>query len=92
MMQGMRLKVTDNDPPAATSVTHTITFKWIGATKTLGAQAALKKVSELLASGNHVPVELFPEPQNPYDSCAIAFKDFVNDDWHTIGYVVREIT
>jgi hypothetical protein len=39
-----------------------------------------------------VPVELFPEPHNPYDSRAIAFKAFVHDDWHTIGYVVCEIT
>ena len=61
----------------------------IGATKTLEAQVALKKRSEFLASGNHVAVELFPEPQNLYDLRAIAF---VNDDWHTIGYVVREIS
>ena len=37
-----------------------------------------------------MPVDLFPELQNPYDSCAIAFKAFIND-WHTIGYVVREM-
>ena len=63
-MQGMRLKMTDNDPAAATPVTHKVTFKCIDATNTPEAQVALENVSELLASGHHVPVELFPEPQN----------------------------
>ena len=83
---------SDHEAVAATRGTHTVTFKCIGATKTPELQGALKTASELLASGNHVPVDLFPEPQNPYDSRAIAFKAFINDDWHTIGYVVREIT
>ena len=78
---------SDHEAVAATRGTHTVTFKCIGATKTPESQEALKTVSELLASGNHVPVDLFPEPQNPYDSRAIAFKAFINDDWHTIGYV-----
>ena len=58
---------TENDHE---EVTHTVTFKCIGATKTPESQVALKTISELLASGNHVPVDLFPEPQNPYDSRA----------------------
>ena len=84
---------TQTDEEAATvPITHTVTFKYIGATKTDESRETLKAVSELLASGNHVPVDLFPEPQNPYDSRAIAFKALVKDDWHTIGYIVREAT
>ena len=79
---------TENDHE---EVTHTVTFKCIGATKTPESQVALKTISELLASGNHVPVDLFPEPQNPYDSRTIVFKAMLNGDWHSIGYVVREI-
>ena len=81
-----------NEEAAAVPMTHTVTFKCIGATKTRELQIALKTVSDILASGNHVPVELFPERDNPYDSRAIAFKALIKDDWHTIGYVVREVT
>lgn len=35
---------------------------------------------------------MIPKTQNPDDSRAIAFKAFINGDWHTIDYVVREIT
>ena len=31
-----------------------------------------------------------PEPENPFDSLAIAFRCEVDSSWHTIGYVVKE--
>lgn len=33
---------------------------------------------------------MFPEKDNPYDSNAIAFKCFLDEEWHRIGYVVKE--
>ena len=66
--------------------THTVTFKCIGATKDMEAQRALQRTSEQLRAGQQVPVDVFPEPLNQYDSRA--FKVHVADKWTTIGYVV----
>ena len=46
-------------------MTHTVTFKCIGASKNADAQQALKKVSEKLRLHQHVSVDIFPEPDNP---------------------------
>ena len=51
---------------------HTLVFKCIGATKSKDYQAVLKKARDLIASGQSVPVRLSKEPQNPYNSRAIA--------------------
>ena len=72
--------------------THTVTFKCIGASKYSNSQKILKLVSELLSRKCDVPVDIFPEPDNPFDSRAIAFKARIENKWHTIGYVVREAT
>ncbi len=71
-------------------LTHTVTFKCIGASRELHAQEILAKVSRLIGDGKNIPVNLFPEKDNPYDSNAIAFKCLLDDSWHRIGYVVRE--
>jgi len=68
----------------------TVTFKCIGAQHDRHAQIILKKVSELLHDNQHVPVNIYPEPENPFDSQAIAFKCWLDNQWHRIGYVVRE--
>ena len=72
------------------SITHTITFKCIGAIHSTDSQTALEKVSQLHAEGYEVPVNIFCEQKNPFDSRAIAFRCQIADKWHTIGYVVRE--
>lgn len=71
-------------------MTHTVTFKCIGASKSADAQQALRKVSEKLRLHQHVSVDIFPEPDNPFDSRAIAFKALIDHHWYTVGYVVRE--
>ena len=38
-----------------------------------------------------MPVKVVPEPSNPYDSRAISFQCQLQQKWHTIGYVVREV-
>lgn len=70
---------------------HTLVFKCIGATKSKDYQAVLKKARDLIASGQSVPVRLSKEPQNPYNSRAIAFTCYVDGRWKRIGYVVDEI-
>ena len=40
--------------------------------------------------GTSVPVKLVPEPDNKYDSKAIAFHCELDGKWYLIGYIVRE--
>ena len=43
----------------------TVTFKCIGCQHNTSSQDALQKVSELLDKGESVPVDIFPEKDNP---------------------------
>jgi len=72
------------------SQTHTVTFKCIGTTHDLNSQEVLRSVNTLLGSGEEVPVKIVPEPDNQYDSKAIAFQCKVDGKWNKIGYIVRE--
>ena len=69
----------------------TVTFKCIGASRELHSQEALAAAKRKLEKGEAVPVRILPEPNNPYDSNAIAFQCKVDDSWVTIGYIVHEI-
>ena len=80
----------DSNPTNHSEMQHTITFKCIGTTHDFHAQSALRRVSQLIDKGDIVPVNIYPEPSNSYDSKAIAFKCWLDDDWHRIGYVVKE--
>ena len=71
-------------------ITHKVIFKCIGSNREESYQLALWKSKQLLKSGQHVPVELRPEPTNPKDSQAIAFVCLIDGKWEKIGYVVRE--
>jgi len=82
--------VTDDGSTEEKSITHTVTFKCIGTTHHPNAQEVLEKVSLLLDKGVNVPVDIFPEADNPHDNQAIAFKCYLDGNWHRIGYVVRE--
>ena len=68
---------------------HTITFKCVGTMKERRYQEILKQVSQLPMED--VRVKLQPEPDNPYDSKAIAFVVNLNGKEHRIGYVVHEL-
>ena len=63
----------------------------MGANKLNSHQEALKQAKETLASAA-VPVNLEPEPDNPVDKQAIAFKCYVKGEWKRVGYVVKELT
>lgn len=80
----------DCDTQAATGMTHTVTFKCIGANRSPTSQNILKTISELPRNVKDTPVIIVPEPENPVDSEAIAFRAKISDKWHTIGYIVRE--
>jgi len=71
-------------------VEHTVTFKCIGSVHDANAQDTLRGVSQLLAKGDVVPVNIFCELDNPFDSRAVAFKCWYQDKWCGIGYVVKE--
>ena len=66
-------------------------FKCIGAHKESEYQDQLELAKKNLKDGNSVAVKLNPEPDNPYDSKAIAFLCKIDDgEWKRIGYVVKE--
>lgn len=71
-------------------VTHTVTFKCIGTTKENKYQEYLARISQLCDRGTQVPCRVKVEPDNPFDSKAIAFECQIDGVWHIIGYVVRE--
>ena len=73
-----------------TQVTHTVTFKCIGTTKEIQYQERLKQIAQLRSRGLEVPCQLKPEPDNPFDSNAIAFECQIDGMWQIIGYIVRE--
>ena len=67
--------------------TDTVTFKCIGASRELYSQEALAAAKQKLEKGEAVTVRILPEPNNPYDSNAIALQCKVDNNWGTIGYV-----
>lgn len=52
---------------------HTVAFKVMGTTKIAGAQGVLE-ARDRLHQNEDVPLQIIPEPQNPVDKNAIAFK------------------
>ena len=82
---------TDSGPPPfLPTQTHTVTFKCIGSTHSNESQNVLSKISKILRDGGDVSVCVQPEPDNQYDSKAIAFVCNVDGKWQRIGYIVRE--
>ena len=71
--------------------THTVSFKVIGCKKELIYQDVLEKCRDAMQDGQDIPVRLTPEPENPFDSRAIAFMCFMDEKWYRIGYVMSEI-
>ena len=74
-------------------VTHSVVFKCIGSTHHPESQDALSEAASLINAGTEVPVKLIKEPNNQYDSRAIAFhcKLPKKDSWIRIGYVIKEL-
>ena len=81
------LNVVDTTP----DITHVIVFKCIGATRDKKQQEALEKAFDARENRESVPVKIEPEPTNPHDSKAICFKCKVDETWHRIGYIVKEV-
>lgn len=85
------MKDSEEDATAneISEVTHTLTFKCIGSIKESRYQKALKLASELPLDDTEVILR--PEPDNPYDSKAIAFVVNLGGKEHRVGYVIREL-
>ena len=68
----------------------TVAFKCVGVTRDPQNQEALRSANQLIQNGKDVPVQLLPEPTNPFDSRAISFQCHINNQRKTIGYVTKE--
>ena len=68
-----------------------IISKCIGTTKEHRYQETLAEVA--LSRRNELDVEfrISPEPTNPFDARAIAFKCFLNNRWERVGYMVTDV-
>ena len=64
-------------------ITHTLTFKCMGATKNTTHQEALRAAAAL-------SVRLRQEEENPVDANAIVFDFQKGDNWKRVGYVVQD--
>lgn len=71
---------------------HTIAFKVMGVTKLEGVQNLLLKMRELHDEGANLSIILSPEPDNPVDRDAIAFKCNLDGTFITLGYIARNLT
>ena len=78
---------TEEDVPA---IIHFVVFKCIGFTRYFCYQKLLALASQKMKKGKVVPMKLEKEPNNPYDSNAIAFMCQADKDWERIGYVISE--
>ena len=76
---------TDSDIEEEEPTMTTATFKCIGVTRSPSYQEALKKANKMILEGNTVAVRVVP------DSRAISFPCQLDQKWHIIGYVVREV-
>lgn len=71
--------------------TSTVNFKCVGVTRDAFYQETLKKAFLARKEGKSVCVRLTPQPDNPYDSHAVAFECQVDGSWGVFGYVIKEL-
>jgi len=84
------LKSDDDDETDAEIPIPCMTFKCIGAVRDPSSQDSLEKARDMLKDGKCVEVRINPEPNNQYDSKAIAFQCVIENKCSRIGYIVRE--
>ena len=81
----------DDGVASRVPITHGVVFKCIGVSRDPNSQYALSLASKEVGAGKTVPVELYPEVDNPKNARAIAFRCYVDKKWHRIGYIVDEL-
>ncbi len=59
-------------------------FKCVGSVKEHHYQESLAEANRKIWQGETVQVRLFPEPENPYDSHAIAVQVFLEPTWKRV--------
>lgn len=72
------------------NITHTVIFKYIGATKEHQYQEFLGLAKQKISVGGTVPVKLEKEPSNLIDSQAITLMSKADKEWERTGYAVKE--
>jgi hypothetical protein len=80
------------DECGQTRETSTVNFKCVGVTRDSLYQETLKKAFLAIKDGKGVCVRLTPEPENPYDSHAVAFECLIDGCWKVFGYVIKELS
>ena len=86
--------VTDLQTNAGT-FRHTAAFKVLGTCYNKNYQRHTEKAFDLMKTfgSHHIQVKLVPEPQNTFDSKAIAVTlQYDNTGYHRVGYIPRELT
>ena len=84
------LSLSDHDISTTQDGFDTVRFKYIETNMLPSYQKILQQVRDKLSHGEKIDVQISHEPDNPYDSQAIAFLCLVNNEWHRVGYVVCE--
>ena len=77
-------------PDTLPTQTHSVTFKCVGSIHDVRRQVVLSRISKTLRDGGKVDMRIHPKPENQYDSKAITFQCHIEQEWQTIGYIVRE--
>ena len=75
----------------ASTVLHSIIFKCIGTTKEEKYQHVLAKAAHARKNNIDVKAQIVPEPHNPVDAKAVAFRIFMENKWERVGYMVTEV-
>ena len=75
-------------PDTLPTQTHIVTFKCVGSIHDVCRQVVLSRISKILCDGGIFDARIHPEPENQYR--AITFQCHIEQEWQTIGYIVRE--
>ena len=85
-------EVTSSDEnPSGDDSDHTLPFKVLGVAFK-HRQRHLEAAFQKLENGEEVKVDIKPEPDNDYDSNAIAVLLNYGSGWYTVGYIAKELT
>ena len=80
------------DECVQTMETSSVNFKCIGVTRDSLYQETLKNAFSVIKKGNGACIRVIPEPDNPYDSHAVAFECLIDGLWRVFGYVIKELS
>jgi len=83
---------SDDSTDSDDNCEHELPFKVMGVTHVPMRQTHLMWAHENLEKGNDVEVKIRPDPDNHYDSNAIAVEINYGSGWNVVGFILRELT